>query len=172
MVVYFCLILKIELNKNDRILKQMQSCLCDVHVEFIRKQSFGNCDNLKDWCSHPNNVYIGRAGILILDGKRYPEVASLWANPFKVKVEGELGSVLNQYFTYINERIVKENLFEELRKLKGKRLGCWCVGSNTVTYTDPRITGIPWTCHGQILLYLINYYFHDTVYNSNTGSEL
>lgn len=150
----------------------MQACLCDVHVKFIREQSFGRCNNLRDWCSQTGNVYIGRRGILIIDGRRYPEVDSLWVNPFKVKVECELGSVLNQYFNYINERIIKENLFEELRKLKGKKLGCWCVESNIVSYTDPRVTDIPWKCHGQILLYLIQYYFPDTIQNNSTGGEL
>lgn len=141
----------------------MQTCLCDVHVNFIRQQSFGRVDNLKQWCSDPNNIYIGRGGILILDGKRYPETASLWANPFKVKTGDELGNILNQYYLYITEKIIRENLFEELRKLKGKKLGCWCVGSNIVTVSLPQVTGIPWTCHGQILLYLINYYFPDNV---------
>ena len=150
----------------------MQTCLCDIHVKFIREQSFGSCNNLRDWCLNPNNVYIGRAGILILDGKRYPESASIWANPYKVKVEGELGSVLNQYFNYITERIIKENLFEELRKLKGKKLGCWCVGSNIITVSDPRITGMPCICHGQILLYLIQYYFPDNIVNSSSGGEI
>lgn len=137
----------------------MNTCLCDVHVKFIKNNKFCKYNNLKDWCSDSNNVYIGRCNILTIDGKRYPEESSIWANPFIPENNSEIEKVLNQYCDYITKKIIKENLFDELKKLKGKKLGCWCIGSNIVTVTNPKNTDIPWICHGQILLYLINFYF-------------
>lgn len=101
-----------------------------------------------------NNVYIGRRGIILINSRRFPEENSIWANPFKVGKDGDLQEVLNKYYDYITKKIINENLFEELRKLKNKNLGCWCVGNQSIGTSNP-----PWICHGQILIYLVNYYF-------------
>ena len=36
----------------------------------------------------------------------------------------------------------------KLREIKGKRLGCWCIETDQIS---------PIVCHGQVLLYLMNY---------------
>ena len=137
-------------NFFEKIFKNM-SYLCDVHVQHIRRCGYSN---LEDWINNPNNVYIGRKGILIINSRRFPEKDSIWANPYKVGKDGDLQEVLNKYYEYIAKKIVDENLFDELKGLKGKYLGCWCVGNSIVNNQSP-----PWICHGQILLYLVNYFY-------------
>ena len=44
------------------------------------------------------------------------------------------------------EQWVRDNLWDDLRELKGKILGCWCV---TTKLTDTIV------CHGQILMKLL-----------------
>lgn len=39
--------------------------------------------NLSEWMKDPNNVYIGRGGIVFIDNKRFPKHDSKWANPYK-----------------------------------------------------------------------------------------
>jgi hypothetical protein len=41
--------------------------------------------DLREWCGDPDNVYIGRSGAVFVDGRRYPERASAFANPFRVR---------------------------------------------------------------------------------------
>lgn len=127
------------------------SYLCDIHVEHIRRNGY---NDLSHWMSNPDNIYIGRKGILIINSERFPKNDSLWANPYKIGRDGNREEVLNKYYEYITRKIVNENLFDELKKLKGKCLGCWCVGNMTVTNQPP-----PWICHGQILMYLVNYFY-------------
>lgn len=98
--------------------------------------------NLKEWMETSGNVYIGRRGVLILDGRRFPEKDSIFANPFKIDAIHDRTAVIEQYRSYIIDRLQKEpDLVEELRKLKGKTLGCWCH---------------PERCHGDVLIDLIN----------------
>lgn len=109
----------------------------NVRVAFIRPEF----RDLEDWCKTKNNIYIGRGGILIINGRRYPEKDSVWANPFKLERDGTRDEVLEKY---IRDRLEKEpKLREELIKLKGKKLGCWCY---------------PERCHGDVLLKLIQEY--------------
>lgn len=134
----------------------MSTTLCDVHVGIIRKCGYSS---LEEWLADPKNSYIGRGNVYRINGKSYPEKGSIWANPYKSDKpnqvrDGNLETVLIKYWNYITKKIVDENLFEELRKLKGKNLGCWCAGDRTILCGEQN-----WTCHGQILLYLINYYF-------------
>jgi hypothetical protein len=105
----------------------------NVHVANIRPQF----NNLKEWMDHPNNVYVARGGIVFIDGQRFPKVGSIWANPFKNQ-----DNVIEKYEEYIRKKIIDENLTEELLKLKGKNLGCWCFGKKP--------------CHGEILVKLID----------------
>jgi len=97
--------------------------------------------NLKDWCDNPNNIYIGRKGIVFIDGKRYPKEDSIWCNPYKIDENNDRNTVINEYKQYIKNKIKNDNLFNELKKLKGKTLGCWCK---------------PEKCHGDILIEIIN----------------
>lgn len=109
----------------------------NVKVKFIRPEY----NNLKEWVSDKNNVYIGRRGIVFVDGKRFPEKDSIWANPFKISKTVNRDNVIEQYEEYIRNKLNNDNkLVELLLKLEGKRLGCWCH---------------PESCHGDILIKLI-----------------
>ena len=110
----------------------------NVKVKYIRPKY----DNLAEWMNDKNNVYIGRRGIVFIDGKRFPNSDSIWANPYVLKkYGGDRELVRKMYESYIRNRIVDENLQDELMKLDGKRLGCWCH---------------PESCHGDILVQLID----------------
>ena len=110
----------------------------NVKVQHIRPKY----KNLKDWIEDENNIYIGRRGIIFINGKRFPEKPSIWANPFKVE-NNKNETVLPLYEKYIRNKIENEYGIEELLKLKGKTLGCWCK---------------PKSCHADILIKLINEY--------------
>ena len=107
--------------------------------------------NLKEWISDEDNIYIARKGVVFVendDGKkcRYPPQDSIWANPFKVKDEKDRKQVIDKYRNYIKDKIVKGVIPEsEIEKLRGKNLGCWCkVGGENIP------------CHGDVLLELLN----------------
>lgn len=83
------------------------------------------------------DVYIGRAcyrGGWQLDG-------SIWQNPYSVNTYGR-DEALRRFREYI---ISRKELMDRLEELKGKTLGCWCMGSDK---------GEP--CHGEILIELLN----------------
>lgn len=112
--------------------------VANVKVSHLRPKY----QNLKEWMKNPDNVYIGRAGIVFIEGERFPKESSIWANPYKIGKDGDRNLVLAKYEIYIKERLEKEPaLLSELNKLKGKTLGCWCS---------------PEPCHGNILTKLIN----------------
>ena len=96
--------------------------------------------NLADWCSDKDNVYIGRKGVVFIDGQRYPKKDSIWANPFRIRKDDPDHSrekVLDLYRDYIYR---SPELLSQLHTLQGKTLGCWC-------HPEP--------CHGDIILELI-----------------
>jgi hypothetical protein len=114
--------------------------VCNVKVKNIRP----DYDNLKEWMCNSNNVYIGRKGIVFIDGERFPKSDSVWANPFKINEECSRDDVLKKYKKYMIKKINNDdNLRKKLMKLKGKNLGCWCH---------------PEACHGDILIELIDKY--------------
>ena len=103
-------------------------------VKYIRPKY----NNLMEWMKDPNNVYIGRKGVVFIDGVRFPNHSSIFANPFKIGKDGTRDEVLTKYREYIMGEFAKnKDLFTEL---KGKNLGCWCA---------------PEPCHGDILMELI-----------------
>jgi len=116
--------------------KEYKTKVVNVKVGNIRPKY----DNLKEWCNDPNNVYIGRQGIVFINNERFPKQASIWANPFKV-IKDDRDDSLSKYGDYIVNKIKIENLTSELYKLKGNNLGCWCY---------------PEKCHGDVLVKLIN----------------
>ncbi len=65
------------------------------------------------------DVYIGRG--------------SIWGNPFRIGRDGTRENVIKKYKSYILNR---EDLMNQLHKLKGKTLGCFCS---------------PFHCHGDVL---------------------
>lgn len=110
----------------------------NCRVKYIREQGY---NNLKEWINDSNNVYIGRGRIVFIDGNRYPPYDSPFANPFK-NIDREKSIML--YRNYITERLEKEpQLVNELKKLVGKNLGCWC-------HPEP--------CHGDVIVELLNKY--------------
>lgn len=112
-------------------------------VKYIRPKY----NNLKEWMDDPDNVYIGRKGIVFIDGKRFPSFSSKFANPYKVGKNGNRKEVIEKYKKYMSHKIEKdESLLSELLLLKGKNLGCWCH---------------PEACHGDVLLKLIQEKFLD-----------
>lgn len=113
----------------------MSLCV-NVKVKYIRPKY----RNLKEWCEDPQNVYIGRKGVVFIDGERYPKKDSVWANPYKVSDTTSRDEAIEMYRLYIMTRLTLEPLLkEELALLKGKTLGCWCS-------KEP--------CHGDVLVEL------------------
>lgn len=79
------------------------------------------------------DVYIGRAG----KGK-----SGYFGNPTRLKPGEERGSALENYKKYFYKRIENDPKFkEEVLKLKGKTLGCFCK---------------PKPCHGDIIVEFLN----------------
>ena len=137
---------KNTLDKNKFIEKIEKSLeigkVVNVKVGHIRPKY----ENLKEWMSDPDNVYIGRAGVVFVpDSKggkeRCPKQSSIWANPFKIEKGQTRQDVIEKYRVYILDKIAKDpTLLTELKKLKGKKLGCWCK---------------PDGCHGDVLMELL-----------------
>ena len=90
------------------------------------------------------DVYIGRALKPFMDKEGEFTKDSKWANYYTFKEYGE--NALKFY--EIDFRVIIERHSEsyDLSELKGKRLGCWCI--TTDSYENP-------VCHGQILMKLI-----------------
>lgn len=114
------------------------SKVVNVKVQYIRPEY----KNLKEWCQDPKNVYIGRAGIVFIDGERYPKKASPFANPFKVGKDGTIDEVLSKYRSYIMDKIKRGEV--SLKDIERKTMGCWC----KIKGDEP--------CHGDILLSLLS----------------
>jgi len=113
----------------------------NVGVKNIRPQYL----NLHQWIlDKKSNVYIGRARVVFIDGIRYPLEDSIWANPYKITETQPREKALELYREYIEKKLNSEpKLINELIKLEGKKLGCWCK---------------PECCHGDILIELIEKY--------------
>ena len=124
---------------------QLLNTVINVNVK-SQRPIYGKNYNLRKWCENPNNVYIGRRGIILLPDaitgkkKRYPENDSIWANKFKLNKDGNREEIIEKYEKYIIEKIKEEPEKYDLNKLVNKTLGCWCK---------------PEPCHGDILLKLI-----------------
>ena len=96
--------------------------------------------NIKTTPSDEWDVYIGRA----MPRHKDPRVraGSVFANPFKIGRDGTRAAVLVQYRIWLDELFAKNpRAIEQLRELRGKRLGCWCK---------------PETCHGDVLIKLLD----------------
>lgn len=111
--------------------------LVNVKVKYIRPKY----NDLREWMSNEKNVYIGRANVVFIDGQRFPDEPSEFANPFKVGKDGTREEVIQKYELYIREELKNNNeLVNKLKTLKNKTLGCWCK---------------PEPCHGNVLLKII-----------------
>jgi len=82
------------------------------------------------------DVYIGRAS------KRFGP-ASKFANPFWMENEGKREEVIEKFRSWLWQEIKEGRITkEELLKLDGKRLGCYCKPKN---------------CHGDIIVKAIEW---------------
>lgn len=128
----------------EHFMSKMTTRVVDLHVKSLRSvpDQFGRTyNNIEEWMSYEENVYIGRNFRVSLGGgKLFSRESSIWSNPFKVEEGVPRTEILDKYYLYICDKIDKENLVDDLRMLKGKNLGCWCH---------------PLECHGDVLVYLI-----------------
>ena len=51
-------------------------------------------NNLKEWMQEEGNVYIGRKGVVFIEGKRFPTESSDFANPYKIGKDGSREQVI------------------------------------------------------------------------------
>ena len=66
---------------------------------------------------------------------------TLWGNPYKIGRDGTREECINRYRVYVVKRLlIEQGLVDELLKLDGKTLGCYCR---------------PEACHGDVLVDLI-----------------
>lgn len=114
----------------------------NVKVLYIRPKY----NNLKEWCNDDENVYIGRRGVVFIDGVRYPPQDSLWANPYKIGTEPR-DVVLKKYEKRLRNMLKKPDILEKFLLLKGKNLGCWCKSDKMDV-----------SCHGDIIVKILNEY--------------
>lgn len=117
---------------------------------------------LAEWMKEPNHVYIGRRGVIFVEGKRFPPHDSLWANPFKLSKPksrpaklarsgkessaeaDDRDAVIAKYRRYISDKLDSGEIsIDLLQQLRGCVLGCWCK---------------PEKCHGDVLVELIELY--------------
>ena len=113
----------------------------ETKVVNVKKKHTGV--NLKEWCSKEDQVYIGRRGIVFIDGKRYPKENSIFCNPFKINKDNSREDVLNKYKMHLMNQLKDSDFEEEFMRLKGKTLGCWCK---------------PEGCHGDIIIEMLSKY--------------
>jgi hypothetical protein len=121
------------------VIQDHETKVVNVKVKYLRPRY----NDLKEWCEDPNNVYIGRGGIVFveIDGRkvRYPP-QSKWHNPYKLKDHGD------QTLPLFEQYIRSVPFLDEIEELRGKNLGCWCVEPG-----KPEIQ-----CHGHILVRILN----------------
>jgi len=115
----------------------MQTTIVNVKVAYIRS----DYDNLQEWINDEDNEYIGRAGIVFINKKRYPPQNSEWHNPFKISKDMTRDQCLRKYKKYLIEKLKDNECLERFKKLRGKNLGCWCK---------------PEKCHGDIIIKLLD----------------
>ena len=116
----------------------MDATISNVKVKYIRPKY----KNLQEWMADSKNVYIGRARIVFINNKRFPENDSPFCNPYKISKNKSREEVIQEFEKYIIDKILADEGFRyQLLELRGKNLGCWC-------HPEP--------CHGHILLKIIN----------------
>lgn len=106
----------------------------NVRVAHIRPRY----KDLREWMEDPNNVYIGRGGVVFIDGVRFPPEDSEWANPYHIGKHGTREEVIQKYEIRVRGKIGRGEL--DLEELRGRNLGCWCR---------------PEACHGDVLVKLL-----------------
>jgi len=79
--------------KKKKILEKMSVVNCKV--KFIRPEY----SNLEEWTFDESNVYIGRAGVVFIDKKRFPQKGSIFLIHTKSERTelGKMSSVCTKY---------------------------------------------------------------------------
>jgi hypothetical protein len=87
-----------------------------------------NVIHIRDKKNTTDEVYIGRG--------------SIWGNPYKIGRDGDRMDVIDKYEELMRQRMLndKDLWIENLKKLDGKTLVCFCK---------------PHDCHGDTLSYLV-----------------
>jgi len=90
----------------------------NVKVAHIRPKY----ENLKMWCRDvAKNAYIGRRGVVFVDGIRTPARDSVFANPFKIKGIETRDTVITNYRSHILGKFKSDpDLVRALMDLEGK----------------------------------------------------
>jgi hypothetical protein len=132
-------------TKRKKILK-ISPCLPQQPLSSTPKlliSGRNTTDSLQKWieADPDRHIYIGRPGVVFVDGKRFPPASHtssrLFGNPFKIGKDGLRAKVLASYRRYALERMKTDAEYRDaVLNLKGKILGCWCA---------------PEGCHGDIL---------------------
>ena len=130
---------------SDKAKAKVKTKVKNVKVKYIREEGY---KDLQDWMEDPNNVYIGRGGIVFVKNKdnpekkeRFPKKASIWCNTFKLgKNCTSREDSLRLFKEHITSLIEGDPETYNLEELRGKNLGCWCH---------------PDSCHGDVLLELL-----------------
>lgn len=55
----------------------------NVKMQFIKQKNY---NNLKEWCEDPNNIYIGRKGIVFINKERYQKMIQFGQILLKLKI--------------------------------------------------------------------------------------
>lgn len=92
------------------------------------------------------NLYHGTYDTYVGRGNRKTGMEeSIWHNPFRVSEEIPQGEAVKLYEPYIRAKLADGSIpVEQLKRLKGKRLGCYCK---------------PKPCHADVLVKLVQEYF-------------
>ena len=95
------------------------SQVVNVKVVFIRPQY----NNLIEWVNNENNYYIGRRGIVFIDGKRFPERDSPFANPYKIGTDGNREDVLkkSEISCYFGRSRIDQNHLGNMKYILGSK---------------------------------------------------
>ena len=105
--------------------------------EIVRVRRSGG--QVVQWC----DVYIGRA--MTMGGWNLK--GSEFANPYTVKEYG-LEEACRKYYAYVKNG----PLYNQLEKLRGKVLGCWC---DVDIHRDINDRLVNPRCHGEVLMRLL-----------------
>jgi hypothetical protein len=126
----------------------METRVVNVRVAHLRAMD-PPVQNLREWMENPQNVYIGRGGVVFVPVDqsgtkvRWPPSDSVWANPFKVAKDDEASRAecVQKYRAHLKKQMdIGKITPEMLLSLRGKTLGCWCK---------------PLACHGDVIVEMI-----------------
>jgi hypothetical protein len=103
-----------------------------IKVTCLREQGY---EDVEEWIETEGNQYVGRGLRVFIhtDGekKAYYVKGTKWGNPYKVKKKNtENGLTLEECLVKYRQHIFDSGLIDDIEELKGKTLGCWCIGKS------------------------------------------